>query len=263
MSIRPSSICGVNRLPEEEKRKIYTSLIPAEIYNRFNIPRDLKHPDGRDLVQLVCPDGSPCAEMSLRHDPDFPDPILYGQITDTSTGQILVLFYALNDPTSPRFDVDRLPDGTSTQFGTLHRNLQAEVEAMRFGLAPGQVRRGLRLLMGAIRSFEAFITSLEHDLYFVEPLHYHNAIIFERYGFAYEKGRRLVERIQAGFSPGGDLVKRLDCSTPFRMPEAAESIRLRSWAIYDGILDEPFTNVTMYKRVGKSADLNNCPGCRW
>jgi hypothetical protein len=67
-------------------------------------------------------------------------------------------------------------------------------------LSPGQVRRGLRLLAPAIETFEQFVASLGHDMYFVEPLYYHNAVIFERYGFTYQMGRRLMERIESGFS---------------------------------------------------------------
>jgi len=169
----------------------------------------------------------------------------------------------LNDPNSPRFEVDRLPDGTSTKFGTGVRNLAAEIAALRYGLAPGQIRKGLRLLGSATQSFEKFVASLDHDIYFAEPLYYHNAVLFERYGFAYEKGRKLMERIQSGFGPGGDLIPMLDGSSIFRQPGATSSIRLRSWAIHDQILGEPFTNVTMYKRVGKMAGLNTCIECSW
>ena len=72
-----------------------------------------------------------------------------------------------------------------------------------------------------------------------------------------------MERIQAGFAPGGDLLPLLDGSTPFRQPAAAQSIRLRSWAIHDGILGEPFTNVTMYKTVGKAAGLRSAGDTGW
>ena len=263
MNGRFSSICSISRLPDLEKRALFASLIPPELYSRFNLPKTLFDSEGRDLLCLVYPSGSSSVEMSLRHRCDFQDPLLYGHITDTFTGQVHVLLFMLNDPSSPRFDVDRLPDGSPTQFGTARRNLEAELAAMRYGLAPGQVRRGLRLLRGSIDAFEAFIASLGHDLYFAEPLHYHNAIIFERYGFSYEKGRKLVERIHAGFAPGGDLRKKLDGSTPFRMPEAANSVRLRSWAIYDGILGEPFTSVTMYRRVGKPVTQQISAGCAW
>jgi hypothetical protein len=100
-------------------------------------------------------------------------------------------------------------------------------------------------------------------MYFVEPLYYHNAVIFERYGFAYQVGKRQMERIHSAFQDGGELCQKLDDSNPFRSSEAANSIRLRSWAIHDGILGEPFTNVTMYKRVGISAKISTTPGCQW
>jgi hypothetical protein len=176
---------------------------------------------------------------------------------------IHVLLYILNDPDSPRFDVDKMPDGSATKFGTLKRNLEAEKAALEAGLAPGQVRRGLRMLRPATTAFEEFITDLGHDIYYIEPLYYHNAVIFERYGFAYQMGKRRMEAIQAGFQEGGELSQKLDGSNPFRSPEAANSIRLRSWAIHDGILGEPFTNVTMYKHVGKSANIDTTPGCEW
>jgi acetoin utilization protein AcuC len=72
-----------------------------------------------------------------------------------------------------------------------------------------------------------------------------------------------MERIQRGLTADGDLIKLLDQSTPFRKPEAVNSVRLRSWAIHDGLLLEPFTNVTMYKRVGRHSGVNTCGDCDW
>lgn len=262
-SNQPHTIHAINTLPKDEKRKAYIRLFPSELFERFQINSDLHDSHGNDLLNLNCPAGSSVAEMALYHQIDFPDPILYGQITDTLNGQLHVLLYILNDPTSPRFDVDRLPDGTPTKFGTQYRNIEAEISAMQFGLAPGQIRRGLHILGSAIEAFENFVSSLDHDMYFAEPLYYHNAIIFERYGFAYSKGRMLMQRIQGGFSHDGDLTAKLDGSTPFRMPEAASSIRLRSWALHDGLLGEPFNQVTMYKRIGFPAGTTTSAGCAW
>lgn len=259
----PSTISGINQLPDAEKRALYSRMIPPELLERFGLSASLQDSEQRDLLELHAPAGSTTSEMSLWHQHDFPDPVLYGHITDSLTGQVHILLYVLNDPESPRFDVDRMPDGSPTKFGILCRNLPAERAAMDYGLAPGQIRKGLRMLGEAIQAFEVFVASLGHDLYFAEPLYYHNANIFERYGFAYQRGRRLMERIEAGFQPGGDLQTLLDGSTPFRMPEAASSIRLRSWALHDGLLGEHFNNVTMYKKVGKHAGLNTCPNCAW
>ncbi len=259
---QPYTIGGINQLPEDEKHKIYCDLIPRELLERFSLPRSFVDAQGRSLLQAKWAPGNPSVELALFHQADFPDPILYGHLTDTVTGQIHVLLYILNDPNSPRFDVDKMPDGRPTRFGTLGRNLVAEKAALEAGLSPGQIRHGLRLLNPAVIAFENFVEELGHDLYFVEPLYYHNAVIFERYGFAYQQGRKLMERIHTGFSEGGDLLKQLDDST-FRPTQAENSIRLRSWAIHDGILGEPFTNVTMYKRVGKHAGISTTAEARW
>ena len=258
--MQPSTIGGINKLPDEEKREIYARYIPKELIQKFDLPPLTAH---RDLLQFRFADGSSDVEMRLYHEAGFPDPVLYAHLTDTLNGQIHVLLYILNDPSSPRFDVDRMPDGSPTRFGTLKRNLAAEQAALEHGLSPGQVRRGLRLLQPATTAFEEFLMGLGHDMYFVEPLYYHNAVIFERYGFAYQVGKRRMEAIHAGFQEGGEIYQRLDGSTPFRSSSAANSIRLRSWAIHDGILGESFTNVTMYKRVGKSANISTTPGCEW
>lgn len=258
----PSTIGGINKLPENEKRAIYARYIPGSLLKRFGLP-DADSQRVQSFLQFRFAPGSSDVEMSLFHEQHFPDPILYAHLTDTLNGQIHILLYILNNPESARFDVDKLPDGTPTRFGTLHRNLAAEQSALEAGLAPGQVRRGVRLLGDAIEAFEGFVESLGHDMYFVEPLYYHNAVIFERYGFAYQMGKRLMDSIQAGFQAGGNLAALLDGSTPFRQPEAANSIRRRSWAIHDGILGEPFTNVTMYKRLGKHAGITTTPGCEW
>jgi acetoin utilization protein AcuC len=260
--MHPSTIGGINLLPDAEKREIYSRSIPFELLERFNIP-PLDSIRIANFLQFKFAPGSSDVEINLFHEPRFPDPILYGHLTDTINGQIHILLYILNDPDAPRFEVDRMPDGTMTRFGTIQRNVQAEQAAMLADLAPGQVRHGLRMLSQAIRTFEGFVSSLGHDIYFVEPLYYHNAVIFERYGFAYQLGRKLMERIETGFTSGNDLYNKLDASTPFRKMEAARSIRLRSWAIHDGILGEPFTNVTMYKHVGKSAGITTCPSCTW
>jgi len=256
----PSTIGGINKLHEHEKRAIYARYIPKELIQKFGLPDLTAH---MDLLQFRFAEGSSDVEMRLYHQVGFQDPVLYAHLTDTLNGQIHVLLYILNDPEAPRFDVDKMPDGSPTRFGTLKRNLEAERAALEYGLAPGQVRRGLRLLQPATTAFEDFISSLGHDIYFVEPLYYHNAVIFERYGFAYQVGKRRMEAIHAGFQPGGELSQGLDNSNPFRSLDAINSIRLRSWAIHDGLLGEPFTNVTMYKRIGKSANISTTPGCEW
>ncbi len=259
----PLSIAGVNRLPRPEKEALYAEIVPADLRKRFSITSDLRTPAGEPVARLRCEEGSTDVVLDLRPTPQAEDPLLYAHVTDTVNGQIHVLLFVVNDPDSPRFDVDRMPDGRPTRFGVLARNLEAETAAMRFGLAPGQVRRGLRLLDSAIAAFEGFVAKLGHPLYFVEPLFYHNAALFERYGFSYQRGRRLMEGIHSGFQSGGGLAGQLDGSTPFRQPEASKTIRGRSWAIHDGLLGYPFSQVSMFKRIGSSAGISTYPDGKW
>ena len=256
----PFSIGGINKLPEREKRELYARYIPEELTAKFNL-HNLTQDTER--LQFSFAAGSSDVEMMLFHEKGFPDPILYTHLADSMNGQIYILLYILNDPTSSRFNVDKMPDGTPTQFGIRRRNVEAEQAALHAGLAPGQIRRGLRLLGQAVPTFESFMTMLGHDMYYIEPLYYHNAVLFERYGFTYQLGRRFMNEIHAGFEEGGELRAKLDNSNTFRSSAAANSVRLRSWAIHDGILGGPFTNVTMYKRVGISSTMNSAPECPW
>lgn len=257
------TIAAINQLPDDEKRALYARFVPQELLDQFGISRALKDSQGQSLVKFSFKPGSTDVVIDLRHQVGAEDPLLYAHLTDSMNGQLLVLLYIINDPSSPRFDVDRMPDGTPTEFGSARRNLTAELAAMQAGLAPGQIRRGLRILQHAIPAFEQFVIKAGQSNYFVEPLYYHNAVTFERYGLAYSKGLRRMRELHLGFQPGGELSDRLDGSTPFRMPNQADSIRGRSWAIHDGIAGSPYTEVTMYMRIGHPAELSTFPDARW
>ncbi|MCD6423939.1 MAG: hypothetical protein J7L35_00395 [Anaerolineales bacterium] len=247
----PSTIAGLNQLSADQKRETYAKIIPPQLLSQYQIDHELRDPQGRDLFIMHCPAGSSSAELALYHQADAADPILFGHITDTIHGQLHILLYGMNDVLTPRYDVDRLPDGAKTSFGTNHRNLEAEQKAMEAGLAPGQIYRGPHLFKESLRQFESFAACMGQDLFFVEPLFYHVAIIFEKYNFHYQTGKKFMTRISDGFSEGGDLLPLLNSSTPFRSPKAAKRIHLRSWAVHDEILGEPFNNVTMYRYVEK------------
>ena len=261
--MKPKSIASINQLQSKEKEAIYTRFIPETLLQQFEIEADFIDAEGRSLLTLRSNEGSTDVVLDLRHEFGAQDPLLYTHLSDTMNGQIHVLLYIVNDPNSPRFGVDKMPDGTPTKFGVFRRNLIEEEKAIEAGLAPGQVRQGLRLLKHAIPAFDDFVQALGHEMYFIEPLSYHNAIVFERYGFSYQKGRRLMMRIHEGFQPDSDLYLKLNCSTPFRKSSFAQSIRGRSWAIHDCILEEPYTDVTMYKKIGKNAGLSTFPDANW
>jgi acetoin utilization protein AcuC len=197
--------------------------------------------------------------MALRQHWDDADPVIYLEMADMSVNQLELVLLVINDPESERYDVDRMPDGRSTSFGTECRNLAEEERAMEAGLAPAQIRHGARLARRLIPQFESSVARLGHDRVHIQPLAYHNAILFERYGFAYSIGRGKMEWIDAEFASGGLLDRRLDGSTPFRQPGAGSTVRGRSWAVHDGILGEPYGGIRMYKRVGIHAGL--CTFC--
>ena len=131
---------------------------------------------------------------------------------------------------------------------------------MQAGLAPGQVRKGLRLLRHFFPLSLQFFSSMGQDMITAEPLAYHDAIIFENYGFDYIRGKKLMKDIDEGFQPGGELFKQLDGSTPFRQPGMEKSVRGRSWALHDGILGEPWKGPEMYRSLEHASNVCTFPG---
>jgi hypothetical protein len=219
--------------------------------------------DGQPVVQFRCPKGSRAFELAVRRRASDRDPMLFLNMADTFNNRLIVLLVVINDPDAPRFDTDYDAEGSRTQFGTVSRNIGEEIAAMNAGLAPGQVRAGLRWFRQLTPLFESFVASMGQDMYFMEPLAYHNAILCERIGFSYERGLQEMRRIDRAFQPGGDLYGRLTPRNPFRCPEAWQSVRGRSWAIHDGILGHPYTGVQMYKRLGVDAQVRTFSGDYW
>jgi hypothetical protein len=261
--IWPDSIRGINQLPTDQKHALYSTLIPDWIFQDYEIDPVTHEHRGQDAVRFVCHKGTRVLELFVQRTPYDSDPVMYLNMADTFNQQILVLLVVVNDPTAPRFDTDRDANGNLTQFGTVSRNIPAELAAMQEGLAPGQVRRGVRAFRRAIPVFEQFVSRMGHALFLIEPLAYHNAITFERYGFNYLRGLKTMQEIHVEFQEGGDAARRLNGSTPFRLPEAALTVRGRSWAIHDGVLGYPFTGFQMYKRIGHHADINTSSDLQW
>ena len=104
----PSTIAGLNQLSDLEKREVYSTIVPIELLEMFEIHPEMKDKDGRELLVLNCPPDSSSAELALYTHHQAEDPILFGHITDTIHGQIHILLYGMNDVRTQRFDVDRL-----------------------------------------------------------------------------------------------------------------------------------------------------------
>jgi hypothetical protein len=255
--VRLTSIRHINALPDATKHALYRSLIPQRILEEHCVRSGSQ---AQLSFQIRCPADASSVEIDVRHPIDMRDPVMYVHMADTPGRQLEVLLMVVNDLTKPRFDVGRDQQGQPTKFGTTSRNILAEIAALQAGLAPGQTRQGLRLSRELIPIMERFTTGLGKDRFFIEPLAYHNAIMFERYGFTYMVGQGQMEQIHQDFQPGERLYQRLDGSTPFRQPGFDRTVRGRSWAIHDGILGRPWSQVRMYKRVSVHASICTFPG---
>lgn len=254
------SLREINRLPLPEKEAIYRELLPGELLQAFGIDaRSLCGQDGCRKVDLVCPEGLGLLRIDVRREPSDRDSLFFVEVADTPYHQIELSFCFINDPTAPRFDVDVDATGRENSFATLRRNLPEEERAMRAGLFPHQVRRGLHMFGRFFERFERFVARLGVDLIVAEPLSYDNAIRYERYGFDYLAGKRLMHSIDEEFRPDGALTRRLDDASPFRKRGSEGSLLGRSWAIHDGILDQPWDGIRIYKVPGVAAGIDTFP----
>lgn len=259
----PISIQAVNSLPENPKLRLYRLLIPVQILMDFDInPRSWKNPDGIIQVKLVAEKGSGKLQISAWCGENPKDEFFFLELADNAYNGVDLHFLVINDPRSERFDTDIDDEGRDTLFGTVHRNLAEENRAKQAGLAPGQIRRGLGGSRSVFIHIESFLTLMAHHAFFLEPLTYVSAWVFERRGLAYVQGHRLMDTIHKEFQPGGELHKALDGCTPFRQPDQWRSVRGRAWAIHDGILDvigEKWDGLRMIKQVGRNAGVNTFP----
>ena len=240
---------------------LFRILVPIHLLVRYHIdPLRLTDPSGHSVAfaRRGANDGS--YRFELYHESGATEPMAELELADTQFNQIEVVWVTLQDPFAPRYDTDILPGGETTMRGTAGRNVVAEEGAMMAGLAPGQVRRGLRAFKWLAERIETMMLCLNQHEYMAQPLFYHTAILFEQYGFTYVQGQGLMEEVHTSFQPGGELYAKLDESTPFRRAVLADTIRGRSWAIHDGIMGDRWDRVRMVKRLGIDACVAHCSG---
>ena len=260
------SILDLNGLPWTLREQLYVRLVPEELLARFGVNRGtLRNGAGERPVRIAAPDDASWARVELREPHHARDPVLLIDIAMSAFGVPELTFVQINDPGSPRYDVDRDGDSQDTLLGTVSRNLDEEARALEAGLGPGQVRRGLRMLGRVLECMDGFCRILGRELYLVEPLFYHSAVLYERQGCDYLMGRELMDEIHAGFLEGGALHRCLDDSTPFRRRGFEISVRGRSWAIHDGVLagligGGGWSGVKMYRVPGRHSAVSTFPG---
>jgi len=263
----PVTLKVINSLPENPKLRLYRTLLPIQVLANFDInPRTWKNPDKETQVRLDAPNGNGRVKLISWYGKDPENEFFFLELSDNTHNGIDLKFLVVNDPTSTRYDIDVDIQGRNTHFGTVYRNLEAEEAAMLAGLAPGQIREGLRCSQIVFNHIETFLTMMAHHAFFLEPLTYASAWIFERRGFAYVQGHRLMDMINKEFQPGGELHKTLDGSTPFRQPEMWKTVRGRAWAIQDGVLQEigqKWDGLKMVKQIGRHAGADTFSGAEY
>lgn len=254
------SLRDINSLVQDEKERIYGRIIPPRLYGMFRIsPDTFLGLDGRRKVHFTAPEGLGLLRLQVRLDDHAGDNVFFLELADTPHRQMELAFCVINDPAAARFDVDRDEQGRYNYFATSGRNIPEEIRAMEAGLFPNQTHRGLMMFSEFLYGLELLVDALGMDIIIGEPLTYDNAIRYEKYGFEYLTGRQLMMEIDEAFRPGNFLFRRLDGSTPFRIPGMERSVRGRSWAIHDGIMDRPWDGLQIYKLVGKHAGVNTFP----
>jgi hypothetical protein len=178
------------------------------------------------------------------------DPIVYIELSDTRYGQVNFEWAIINDPDSERFHTTK-PTRPNSSPKSEFRNIPEEIRhASRPG--SGQVRRGFTNFKKS-RICGNPSLKLKIDMIHGDPYAYHNAIELERLGYFYTSGKETMLEIHHEFRPDGKLFGKLDGSSLFRQPGMEKTIRGRSWAIHEGILDQPWFCPSMVKIVGRQS----------
>ena len=250
----------INEFPFADKEKLYSELIPDQIYSVFNIKnRDIESLKENSCFKIFCDKNADFVKIEIKTDENQKDWVFLLELADTIYYQIELSLIVTGDPRYPFYDVFSDKFGHQNYFATMIRNIPEEEKALKDGLFPHQARKGLKIFDELLEKLETFAESMDKHLIETDPLAYNNAIFYEKKGFAYIHGKNLMETIDKEFKPGGSLYRSLDNSNIFRKKEYWNNLRGRSWAIHDGILHEKFgeyfDNVKMYKPLGKNLNV--------
>jgi hypothetical protein len=250
----------INALQKKEKESLYGTIIPGRLFSMFSIsPETFLGSDGERKISFIAPEGLGFCRIEVRLSPLDRDTVFFLEIADTQYHQMELAFCIINDLSSPRFNVDVDENGKDNCFTTLGRNIPEEIRAMEAGLFPNQTHRGLRMFSEFLPLIENFVDSLGMEIIVAEPLSYDNAIRYEKYGFDYITGKRLMLEINEGFRQGNIYQRRLDGSSPFRCVGFETTVHGRSWAIHDGILEKPWDGIRICLQVGQRAGIDTFP----
>jgi len=245
------------------KQDTVSRLIPEELAAALGLPFPIRFSEDSEKIRLSRFDnGHQGLRIELWPSPCCKDPGFVLELVFSHLGQVEMAWIVINDLTGERFAVDssgRLPLAPNSGA----RNVREEARALKAGLSPNQVLRGLHLLGPCLAAVENFASAVGSNLLTVYAMAYHNALEYEHKGFNYRDGRELMEELDAGFAKGGRLQEQLDDSSVFRQRVFAESARGRSWAIHDGLEGVNWFAPQMFKIVGIESKVDTAPGIVW
>ena len=266
-SSSPISLKQINDLDTNIKRRVYRNLLPPSLLSAQNIdPINWSGVDGDECVRLSANPGSGYVTIFARKNGFEEMEFFRLEFADNAFNGIDIHILVLNDPNSRTFHTDVDENGKPTSFGTVRRNIAEEIHAKQHGLAPGQVRSSLGASRVIFEYLDNFMSTLGQQAYFMEPLTYASAWIFEKRGCAYVRGHQIMDQINQEFQPGGELFRALDGSSSFRKQDQWNTVRGRAWAIHDNILekiDRTWDDIRMVKQVGKHAGVNTFPDSKY
>lgn len=251
-------------LPETERLDLVRILVPAGVFRQFHIdPETFQDDEGRLRLRVLYRDQGRILCVKIIDPTTRLDSIYSIFLQDYEEDGVDCIGLNINDPQSKRFQVDldeygRIP----AELLSGRRNIKEEIRAMKAGLAPGQVRKGLRLIGDVLQGLEHFLRKSGKRWIYCEAMAYHNAMVYERHGFGYQFKTLEDEMLWIDHefrSPQGLFFKKLDGSNPFRQPGMESTVRGRSWAIHDGIMGRPWSRPGMLKEVGVHSQVNTFP----
>ncbi|BAI81522.1 conserved hypothetical protein [Deferribacter desulfuricans SSM1] len=252
-------LSDINKLPFDIKEKIYSYFIPEKLYQILNV-KDYDTLKNKYFLKIFCEPGTDFVKIEIKTDKKQKDWVFLLELADTIYYQLELSLIVICDPNAPFFDVYYDKFGHRNYFATAKRNIEEEIKALQAGLYPHQTRRGLKLFDEVLTILERFCKLTDKHLIETDPLGYASAIFYERKGFGYIDGKKLMIDIDNGFYPDGILYKLLDDKNIFRKKSYWNSVWGRSWAIHDGILKDgmnlEFNDIKMYKPVDRKLNIN-------
>jgi hypothetical protein len=220
-----ASLRAVNALPPEIKARVYASLIPPDLFSFYQVdPVSFLDRGGQTALQVDCPPGQGRVKLHLKRSASETDPVVFIQLSDTLYDQVEFEWVILNDPDSERFQIHASGRNQFLPPGSENRNIPEEIRAMEAGLAPGQIRKGLRKFPEIMDRLETFLMELNLHLVYGYPYAYHNAIELERIGYFYGTGKEQMVDIDRDFNRAGN------CLTGWmdRLPSDGQAWKRRS-----------------------------------